>query len=71
MPDIADIAFAQQNHGDLTKGPEAPLVISVVDAFKQKAGLMILAPPKVRHQKVHVYKDSFAIISTAAYQKLY
>ncbi|HHJ1203378.1 TPA: phosphoribosylamine--glycine ligase [Proteus mirabilis] len=67
------VAFAQQNHIDLTiVGPEAPLVIGVVDAFKQ-AGLMIFGPTKGAAQlegSKAFTKDFLARhhIPTAAYQ---
>lgn len=42
------VAFAQDKAIELTiVGPEAPLVIGVVDAFRA-AGLPILAPPKAQ-----------------------
>ncbi|MEL4889583.1 phosphoribosylamine--glycine ligase [Pectobacterium betavasculorum] len=44
------IAFAQENHIDLTiVGPETPLVIGVVDAF-QSAGLKIFGPSQAAAQ---------------------
>ncbi|SES78097.1 phosphoribosylamine--glycine ligase [Thorsellia anophelis] len=44
------ITFAKANHVDLTiVGPEAPLVIGVVDAFK-KAGLAIFGPTQAAAQ---------------------
>ncbi|MBC8953939.1 phosphoribosylamine--glycine ligase [Xenorhabdus sp. PB62.4] len=44
------LAFAQNHHIDLTiVGPEAPLVIGVVDAFQQ-AGLTIFGPTKAAAQ---------------------
>ncbi|MEQ9863155.1 phosphoribosylamine--glycine ligase [Pectobacterium aroidearum] len=44
------VAFAQENHIDLTiVGPETPLVIGVVDAF-QSAGLKIFGPSQAAAQ---------------------
>ncbi|MBT0586233.1 phosphoribosylamine--glycine ligase [Alteromonas oceanisediminis] len=52
--DVTDVdallSFAQENHIDLTiVGPEAPLVIGVVDAFREQ-GLMIFGPTQAAAQ---------------------